>query len=109
MVDGEDVDGPAGVGELPAGAALSNPVVSFCQGRDDVLMAGQDGKYCFWTYARRVPSGNDIGPTDVGEVGDVALGGPAVLGDQAVGAVRAGDGRQGPGGIVVAGVVGDCV
>lgn len=27
VVDGEDVDGPAGVGELPAGAALRLPVV----------------------------------------------------------------------------------
>lgn len=44
----------------------------------------------------------------MGEVGDGALGLVAVAGDETVGAVGAGDGRQGTGGVIVAGVVGDC-
>lgn len=78
VVDGEDVNGLAVVGELPAGAALV-----------------------------RVPAGDGGGGTDVGEAGDLALGLPAVLGDQAVGSVGAGDGSQGAAAIIVAGVVGN--
>lgn len=59
------------------------------------------------THARRVPAGDLGGAADVGELGDGALGLVAVAGDQAVGAVGARDGRQGAGGIIVAGVVGD--
>lgn len=79
VVDGENVDGLAVVGELPAGAALV-----------------------------RVPAGDGGGGTDVGEAGDLALGLPAVLGDQAVGSIGAGDGSQGAAAIIVAGVVGNC-
>lgn len=43
----------------------------------------------------------------MGEVGYGALGLVAVAGDEAVGAVGAGDGGQGAGGVIVAGVVGD--
>lgn len=43
----------------------------------------------------------------MGKVGDGALGLVAVAGDEAVGAVGARDGRQGAGGVIVAGVVGD--
>lgn len=77
MVDGEDVDGTAVVGELPAGAALG-----------------------------RVPATNGGGTADeLGA--DLALCLPAVPGDEAVLAVGAGDGGQGAAGIIVAGVVGD--
>lgn len=43
----------------------------------------------------------------MGEVGDGALGLVAVAGDETVGAVGAGNGCQGAGGVIVAGVVGD--
>lgn len=61
----------------------------------------------FVTYARRVPSTDGIDTSNVGEVADLALSLPAVLGDEAVGAVGARDGGQGAGAVVVAGVVGD--
>jgi hypothetical protein len=78
VVDGQDVDGLAVVGELPAGAAL-------------------------WG----VPAGDGGGGTNVGEAGDLGLRLPAVAGDQTVGAIGAGDGSQGAAAIIIAGVVGD--
>lgn len=76
-VDGEDVDGAAIVAQLPACTALG-----------------------------RVPAANGSSAAD--ELGaDLALCLPAVSGDEAVGAVRAGDGGQRAAGIVVAGVVRD--
>ena len=80
MVDGEDVDALALVGELPAGAALV-----------------------------RVPARDGLGTADVRELGDLALGCPAVLGDQAICAVGAGDLGERAGAVVIAGVVGDCI
>ena len=77
VVDGKDVDGLALVGDAVAGAALGG-----------------------------VPAGDALVATEVGGL-DVALGLPAVLGDEAVGAVRAGDGGEGAAGVVVAGIVGD--
>lgn len=58
VVDGEDIDALAVVLKLPAGAALG-----------------------------RVPAGNGFGTADVGELGNGALGLPALAGDEAVGAV----------------------
>ena len=52
----------------------------------------------------RIPARDGIHPTDVGEVGKGTEGG-VPFGDEAVGAVRAGDGRQGKGRIVVRCVV----
>lgn len=60
MVDGQDVDALSLVGKLPAGTAAS-----------------------------RVPASNCLSAADVGELGDVALGLPAVLGDETVLAVGA--------------------
>lgn len=77
MVDGEHVDGLAVVGGLPAGAAV-----------------------------RRVPAGDGLGASDVGESPDLSLGLPAVLGDQAIWSVRAGDRRETSSGVVVSGVIG---
>lgn len=54
-----------------------------------------------------VPASNDVDTTDV-LGGDVALGLPAVLGDETVGAVRARDGGHGARLVIVASVVGDC-
>lgn len=54
-----------------------------------------------------VPAGNDVHTANVGELGDVALLLPAVLGDEAVGAVRAGNGSHGARGVIVASVVRD--
>lgn len=79
MVDGEDVDRVTLVLEPPAGAAGGG--VPVCDGHD---------------------------ATNVGEVGGLLLGGPAEAGDEAVGAVGAGELVEGAGGDVVAGVVGDC-
>lgn len=79
VVNGQDVDGVAAVRELPAGAA-----------------------------GGRVPAPDGGGASDVGELGDLALRLPVVAGDEAVGAVGAGDGCQGTRAVVVAGVVGDC-
>ena len=53
-----------------------------------------------------VPASNDVDTTDV-LGGDVALGLPAVLGDETVGAVRARDGGHGARLVIVASVVGD--
>ena len=78
MVDGEHVDGLALVRHAVAGAALGG-----------------------------VPAGDALVATEVGRL-DVALGLPAVLGDEAVGAIRAGDGGQGAARIIIASVVGDC-
>lgn len=61
-----------------------------------------------WTHVGRVPAGDGLDAADVGEPLDLLLGLPAVLGDEAVGAVGAADGREGAGAVVVAGVVGDC-
>lgn len=77
-VNGEDVDAVAVVLELPAGSALG-----------------------------RVPA-NTLHTADVGEGGDLALGGPAVAGDETVGAVGASDGGHEAVAVVIAGVVGDC-
>ncbi|KAI6758400.1 hypothetical protein HG530_010640 [Fusarium avenaceum] len=60
MVDGQDVDALSLVGKLPAGTA-----------------------------AGRVPASDSLRAADVGELGDVALGLPAVLGDETVLAVGA--------------------
>lgn len=77
MVDGEHVDGLAVVRQAVAGAALGG-----------------------------VPAGDALVATEVGRL-DGALGLPAVLGDEAVGAVGAGNGRHGAACVIVAGVVGD--
>jgi hypothetical protein len=53
-----------------------------------------------------VPASDDVDTTDV-LGGDVALGLPAVLGDETVGTVRAGDGGHGARLVIVASVVGD--
>lgn len=79
MINRKDIDALALVLQLPAATAL-----------------------------RGVPACDGSGTADVGETGDLALGVPAILSDEAVFAVGAGDGGEGPGGIVVAGVVGDC-
>lgn len=60
------------------------------------------------SYLVAVPAGDGGAAADVGEVGDVALRLPAVARGEAVGAVGAADGGEGAGGVVVAGVVGDC-
>lgn len=78
VVDGEDVDLLALVLEAVADAALG-----------------------------RVPAGDGGGAADVGEALDLTEGVPAVLGDEAVRAIGAGQLREGAGGDVVAGVVGD--
>ena len=78
VVDGEDVDGLAVVGQAVAGAALG-----------------------------RVPASNALVAAVVGRL-DVGLCLPAVLGDQAVCAVRAGDSRESAASVVIAGVVRDC-
>jgi hypothetical protein len=62
---------------------------------------------CETTYARGVPATNSLGAADVGELRDLALRLPPVLGDQAVGAVRAGHGREGATAVIVPGVIGD--
>lgn len=77
-VDAEDVDGLAVVGQGVALAAVGG-----------------------------VPAGNVGSTANVGELGNSALGLPAVLGDQAVDAVRARDSSQGAAGIIVTGVVRD--
>lgn len=79
VVDGQDVDGLAGVVELPAGAA-----------------------------AGRVPAGDGLGTANVGEFGDVALLVPALSRDETVGAVGAGDDGERAVAVVVARVEGDC-
>lgn len=77
VIDSEDIDALAVVLELPAGSARG-----------------------------RVPAGNGVNATDVGELGDVALGLPAgVLGHEAVAAVGARDGSEGSGLVIVAGIV----
>lgn len=53
-----------------------------------------------------VPASDDVDTTDV-LGGDVALGLPAVLGDETVGAIRARDGGHGARLVIVASVVGD--
>lgn len=55
-----------------------------------------------------VPAGDGLGAADVGEAWNLALGVPAVLCDEAVLAVGAGEGCEGARGLIVAGVVGDC-
>lgn len=81
VVDSQDVDGLALVRDGPAGTAVG-----------------------------RVPAGHLLDAADVGEVPDLRLEVPAVLGDEAVCAVGAGDDGHGAVGVVVAGVVGDwCV
>lgn len=57
------------------------------------------------TYVGRVPAGDVFRTTDVGEAGEAALSG--VLGQQAIGAVRAGDNSIGAASIIVAGIVRD--
>lgn len=79
MVDSKDVDRLAVVSDGPAGAA-----------------------------AGRVPAGHGLDAADVGEVRDLRLEVPVVLGHEAVGAVGAGDDGEGAVAVVVAGVVGDC-
>lgn len=78
VVDGEDGDGLAVVLELPAGAA-----------------------------GGRVPALDGLDAADPRVPRDLALGLPAVVGDEAVGAVGAGDAGEGAGAVVVANVVGD--
>jgi len=76
VVNGQDVDGLAVVGDAVASAALI-----------------------------RVPAWDADVAADVGEFGDGALGLPAVLGNEAIRAVGARDGRHGTAAIVVASVV----
>lgn len=63
MINGQDVDGLAAVGELPASAAV-----------------------------RGVPASDGLGTTNVWEARDLALGLPVVSGDEAISAVGARDG-----------------
>lgn len=79
VVDSQDVDALAVVLQVPAGTARGG-----------------------------VPAGDGGGTANVGEVRDLALGVPAVLGDEPVDAVGAGEGGERASGLVVAGVVGDC-
>lgn len=79
MVDGQDVDRLALVGHGPAGTAVG-----------------------------RVPAADLLDAADVGEVLDLRLEVPAVLGDEAVGAVGARDDGERAVGVIVASVVGDC-
>lgn len=59
------------------------------------------------TYRSGAVPGDHVGAADEAEVRDLALRLPAVLGDETVRAVGAGDGGEGAGGVVVAGVIGD--
>lgn len=78
MVNSQNVDALALVGELPAG-----------------------------TTGGRVPSRNGLSAADVWELGDVALRLPAIPRDQAILAIRAGHGCERPGRLIVAGVIRD--
>lgn len=78
-IDSQDVDTVSLVLQLPAGSA-----------------------------ARRVPALDDVRAANVGEVGDVALLGPAPAVDDPICSVRAGDGLEGAVGVLVAAVVGNC-
>jgi len=60
------------------------------------------------TAVGRVPARDGLRTANVRELGDLALGLPLVLCDEAVFAVGAGDGCEGAAGFTVAGVVGDC-
>lgn len=78
-INSQDIDALALVLELPAGSAAS-----------------------------RVPTVDDVGAANVGEVGDVALLGPAPAVDDPICSVRAGDSLEGAVGVLVAAVVGNC-
>lgn len=78
VVNSQDVDGLAAVGELPAG-----------------------------TTAGGVPASDGLDTTNVWEARDLALGLPVVSGDEAVGAVGAGDDSQRARSVIVAGIVRD--
>jgi hypothetical protein len=95
VVDRKNVDSLAVVCDAVAGAALKQPLV--------VLV---NGSGCAYLVA--VPSGDALVSANVGVAGNLALVLPAVLGDEAVCAIRAGYGGEGSVLVIVAGVVGDC-
>jgi hypothetical protein len=70
-----------------------------------VILVGCD--IIVWAYLRAVPAGDTRVTTDAGERGDVGLSVPAVLGDQTVGAIGAGQRGQGAASVIVSSVVGD--
>lgn len=102
VVNGQDVDGLAVVGDAVASAALS-------WARMRWLVADYENTHGFIpAYLIRVPAWDADVAADVGEFGDGALGLPAVLGNEAIRAVGARDGRHGTAAIVVASVVANC-
>ena len=95
VVDGEHVDGVAVVGQAVTGAALRTMLV--CKGTPWVRGGA---------YLGRVPASDSLVATEVGSLGrNVALVRPAVLGDQTVGTVRAGESGESAVVVVVASVV----
>jgi hypothetical protein len=79
VVNGQDVDGLAVVCDAVAGTALGG-----------------------------VPARNTLVATNAGERWNVSLSVPSVLGDETIGAVRAGQSSQRAAAVIVAGIVGNC-
>jgi hypothetical protein len=95
VVDRKNVDGLAVVCDTVAGAALNCSLAVLCVGIG-------------FAYLVAVPSGDALVSANVGVAGNLALVLPAVLGDEAVYAVRAGYGGEGAALVIVADVVRDC-